>query len=268
MKSIKGKIIASSVTLACIGSLIAFGISSFAWFSYSPSVIADGLEIETAVSENVSIDFDTFEVYCKEDEQSSAYISKNLDLGTYNLLLNSDESNGNDYTKRFYRFKIDYPHRDEDSKTLSMAFCLKDGSKYKDDGKVAPYISNVVQFKFFDNYSSTIPTVNDGKTNVEEVYNSCVSVFDNISNTSTFVVSNVKNGNLVVTFDLGSLQNGQESTDFIIEADYSSTLLDAFVNSYAEGEKEGYEYIISNHDKVGTFNKDIKEISFDLIKNE
>lgn len=272
IKSLKAKLISTIVTIAGVASVFAFAITSFAWFYKYTTVTGKNMKLKTVVLDtNINLDLENFLIYGKDDKNTAAFVTKDLSLRTYDLLAgSSSEEDSNIFNKRFYRIHIDYPNRDINKKTLSIKLTLrKDNNgaimplykKTTSETNIATYISNVVQFKVLDNNTDNpIATLNDEMSNIETIYSQCVEALKD-KETKVFVNNDVKSE--FIEFSL-TLNDGEESTDLIIEADYNKILMEKFFNSYKTAEQEGKEYIIANPDEVGTFEKDIEAIYFDL----
>lgn len=272
MKSLKAKLITTIITIAGCLSVFAFAVTSFAWFYSYTKVTGNSVQLKTIVSENITFEETNFWVYGKNDAESSAFRTKDLTLRTYNLLELSSSSDltedDNVYNKRFYRVYLDFVNHGIDYKFLSVKFVLKkdESGNYsplipRGTTKVSPQISNVIEFKVFDNYESKINSYNETEPNIGEIYESCVTELNEIES-KTFVNSNSKVG--FIEFKI-PIQPGEKSSDLIIEADYDTELMKKFIGSYKTTEQEGYEYIIAHPDEVGNFEKDIEAIYFDLV---
>ena len=274
IKSLKAKLISTIVTIAGVASVFAFAVVSFAWYHSYTKDTANDMNLKTVVSDNVTLDIENFWVYGKDDAEGAVFKTKDLTLRTYNLLeLSTDSESTEDdniYNKRFYRIHIDYPNHESDNNVLSIKLQLKkdgDGNisplyTYTNAAmRVAPQISNVIQFKVYDNNKSKIDVLDKTDSNLTTIYEQCVEELNDVESLQ-FVNSNSKSE--FIEFKL-NLETNEKSTDLIIEADYSVTLMENFIDSYQTSTQEGYEYIIANPDKVGTFEKDIEAIYFDLV---
>lgn len=269
MKSLKGKIISGSITVASVAAVIGFGFSSFAWFSNNKEVQSTGVLMLATNKETVEIVDDLYDVYGYDfilDEP--IYLTgddKNLHLGDYDYFI----SNRLTYDRRIARMHLRFPSGYTENSQLRIdAFC--DSRFLNDDGvTVVPLISNVIQFKFYDNHEGKISDYNSN--NIMEVYNECVDTFEDIT-PYTFVnfttsgeatTINGKNNTLTVFLDLLSIiEDGKDMTDFIFEINYNKSLIDYFAENCGstfdvESIKEG--------DNVITFKEDISVIELALV---
>ena len=232
MKSLKAKIISAAISIACIATLIGFGMTSFAWFTDNKNTDSNGLTISSIVQQSVDIIDDHFKVYYFDIEQDKAVEAEDdFILAPYNMFVPAR----NAYNRKFVRMSLRYPGNATGGQKLLLTLTCK-GDLFKEDGHTEEeVISNLIQFKFYDNYLGVIEKVG-GSVNVQDVYEQCVSVFDQIEEKTTFVTIG-EDGNAVkeekviaLTVQMPSLEDKSKQivSDFFMEIDYSETLIDYF----------------------------------------
>lgn len=232
MKSLKAKIISAAISIACIATLIGFGMTSFAWFTDNKDTDSNGLTISSIVQQSVDIIDDHFKVYYFNVEQDQAVEAEDdFILAPYNMFVPAR----NAYNRKFVRMSLRYPGNATGGQKLLLTLTCT-GDLFKDDGMTEEeVISNLIQFRFYDNYEGSIRTVGDNVT-VQNVYEDCVSVFDKIEQKTTFVsidsegVATKSAKVIALTVEMPSLKDKttQLISDFFMEIDYSETLIEYF----------------------------------------
>ena len=190
------------------------------------------MTLRTIVQQSVDIVEDHFEVYYFDVDQDRAVeVDDDFILAPYNMFVPAR----NVYNRKFVRMSLRYPGNALSGDKLLLTLTCK-GDLLKEDGITeAEFISNLIQFRFYDNFEGEIRKVGDDVT-VQNVYEDCVNVFNNINQKITFVTLNsggtaTKSGKIVaLTVEMPSLKDKTKElrSDFFMEIDYSETLINYF----------------------------------------
>ena len=265
MKSLKAKIISTIVTIAAAASVIVFGLSSFAWYTNNTEPTSEGLQIVTNSNGEIAVDGNLFTVYGYniEDDQAEL-IFDDLALGSYNIFV----PGRNTYNRRIVRVKLLFKNDVEIGSKISikincLADLLKEGGLYVDEK-----ISNLIQFKFYDNYDGLIDQIDDTHS-IGDVYDECVELFDNMNEYYSFVKINSGAASkpskvIEINVDTPSLAEEETSfqTDFLIEYNYN----DALVQYYKEHADSKFDLDFFKEGNAIPFKQDIECMEFSLKK--
>lgn len=261
MKSLKGKIISSAVSIAAIVTLIAFGISSSAWFSSNRVTTANGISMKT-IGEDIEVD-SSYVIYSYKDPKRSVGSTTNgvnVELGKYSFYTTSILTTNGDCMK-FVRFKLKFPHGYAGKSSISMR--LTSTQEFKNsDGKVTDGISNLISLSFLDNYGEgKIPA--DSATSTDDYYALCKAKFESSSITKHQFVTGSgtsfsKNKQISFTVNMPCFAVAGNTSDFIMKIDYVEDIMTYY--------KDNSTHSISTQIAESTidFIKDISRIEFIL----
>lgn len=265
MKSLKAKLISTAVTIAGLGSVIAFGLSSFAWYHANKKVDAQGMELRTMYKGEIVFENDSYVVYGYDIENDTPQlISGDLSLGSYNIFV----PGRNSFNRRIIRTTILYPRGVEIGSSIKITInCLSDllisGTQFVDEK-----ISNLIQFKFYDNFDNRIHQVDEEHT-VSDVYNECVELFDSIEESYSFVElsgATATKPDKVIEIPVNMPSLSQEAdlyrTDFLIEYNYNDDL----VAYYKEHADENFDISFFKDKNAIPFEQDVQYITFTLVR--
>ncbi len=270
-KSSKTKIISTVLTLSCTAVLLGFAATSVAWFSTNSQVNSKGMTVKCYLDETVGILNNSYDIYGYDIDEDEPTKMIDLSLGDYDAFIEKN----NTYAKRFVRAKLYYPNTIQKGQKLEVKvecsadhlFKTVDAHNYIDK-----YISNLIEFNFFDNFDRSIPEEAADGSNIGTIYNQCTSEFESLGDTGISFVhkdkaptSEENDKDLVITktVDLPSSAIGVAgfTTDFFIVYYYNDTL----VNYYRNNCEDDYGLDVFDGTNVIDFEKDIVSISFALV---
>lgn len=167
----KKKVILTAAVITLGVNLTTIFAGTWAWFNTNKHVTASGMTIKAKNSENVEIT--ERHIYSWDYEADEPIETTDLNLEPYDCFITSR----NVYARKFLRLKLRYPNGVPDNTNLLIEVeCT--GSLYKTvqgNQYVDTNISNLVQFKYFDNKNNDINT-----TDVATIYSDCRNVFENM----------------------------------------------------------------------------------------
>lgn len=265
MKTLKAKLISTIVAVAGAASVLGFGLSSFAWFGANKKTIASGMVLRSRNELNIAIEHQDYEVYGYDLETDEPVVlSNDLTLGEYNIFMPFRNS----YNRRIIRMTLIYPKGVTSTSKISIKInCLS--NLFDTNGYVDTKISNLIQFKFFDNYNKQIHEIDDSHT-IFDVYQECCTIFDGINDFYTFVdttasekTENNKDKEFEVNLNLPEEASGSNyKTDFFIEYNYNDQLVDYYKNN----SNVDFDIDFFKEGNAVPFDQDVQRIEFDLVE--
>jgi len=230
----------------------------YAWFLSSLNKETSFENLNVSFSGNVEIKGD-YRIFEYDFDNDTPKESETLKLHGYDCFIEYKNS----YNKKYVVVDLAFPNGIEDNSALQIKM-VAPTNNYMDGTKVAPYISNMVQFKYLDNKNSVVPIT--GRT-ASQIYNDCVSTFEDISYYDTFVTSSSSALKHVIdnTSSIPLPKTSSESvmaytTQLIIEYTYNQDLIDYYKM------KSGVNYDVTFFESGVTvnFSADIESIFFDV----
>lgn len=205
--------------------------ATVAWFSANERVTGSGVEIIASTNETVQVMDKS--IYMKDYDTDTYIQTDNLDLAPYDCFIQARNTDA----RKFVRLSLRYPNGiPENTNLLLRLECTGnlwktiEGSQY-----VAENISNLVQFKIFDNKNGEIDD-----TSVQTIYDGSKAVFENINASATFVNlsgdGNSQTASKPATYiesssiSLDSTSDPDFRTDLFIEYTYNTDLLNFYQN--------------------------------------
>lgn len=272
-KSSKAKLISTVLTLSCTAVLLAFAATSVAWFSNNKEVKIEGISVKCYMDQTVGIINNSFSVYGYNIKNDEAEKTDSLALGDYDAFIKKN----NVYARKFIRAELYYPNTVLEGQGLEIKVECEPNHLFKTiiDGQtqhkyIDKYISNLIQFRFLDNFDGSIPKENEDVSNIGEIYNQCCIKFDAQETGITFInrarVPDIESDKMTVISKRVSLPEESYGisgyrTDFFIEYTYNETLLE-FYRNHCEDQ---YNVDVFEGSNIITFEKDITSISFSLV---
>ena len=152
--------------------------ATVAWFSANERVTGQGMEIVASTNETVQVVDKA--IYMKDYDTDTYIQTDNLDLAPYDCFIQARNTDA----RKFVRLTLRYPNGiPANTKLLLGLECT--GSLWKTIGGqeyVAENISNLIQFKVFDNINGDVDD-----TNIQTIYDGCKAKFESMDNVATFV---------------------------------------------------------------------------------
>lgn len=294
MKSLKAKIVSTSISIAFAATLVGLGISSFAWYSENKDTAATGLNVSVNVDSNM-VDFN-FKLY-KYDQDIKEGIEYNEGSTGFNLDLNDFDNfirERNVYNNNVIRFHVYFPNYlattgsarkvtikaniEEttigdrfdggftDTSTRTYADTL--GYQYNkavtggSEKYICNNISNIIYFKGFmysykmeDETTHYVdPNITIDESTADSTYKTATEAFQSFDE-HKFITGSVKDGSLEL--DLDEIDIKSTEAVFYIEYNYDIDLVDTFLN---DTEIVGSQDVSMMSSRI-TFMKDVKNIN-------
>lgn len=254
----KKKIIVAGISFVGI-NLSTLLTATVAWFNTNRTVSASGMVVKSRNEQNV--DVLAKHIYTWDYVQEGAIETTDLNLEPYDCFITSR----NVHTRKFLRLTLQYPNGVPANTYLSLTVdCFGRLFNANHPEYVDTQISNLIQFKYYDNITGLVD-----ETSVDTIYDSCMDVFDDISNLSKFVNLTGSGDNVVGTKPSLSIEDhsiplapssnvGAYTTDLYIEYTYNTDLI-----AYYQANSEADLTVFSASGQQITFNPDISRIIID-----
>ena len=258
----KTKIIVASVSFIGINISTLF-TATIAWFSTNRKVSAAGMIISARNEDNVGVT--SKHIYKYDTENKHAIETSDYTLNAYDCFITLNNENA----RNFIRLSLYYPNGVPENTRLYVQvdcegrlFRTVENKTYVDTN-----ISNLVQFKYFDNKNGDIDT-----STVDDIYNDCVTVFDSINTYSKFVTLTTSGDDVIGSKPANSIYDNSiilaptngvpYQTELFIEYRYNEDL----ITYYQNNAKEKLDtQVISSAVNLISFTSDIKKITIDTI---
>lgn len=174
----------SKIVVASLGiiaaNLATLMTATFAWFSNNKMVKATGMAVCAKTDEHIQIL--EKKAYTWDYDTDTPIETDDLNLEPYDCFITSR----NQYARKFLRLSLKYPNGIAANSRLVLAVEFTGALTYvdQDDGQeyVATNISNLIQFKYFDNKNNDIDD-----TTVSSLYSDCSTIFSSLDNATTIV---------------------------------------------------------------------------------
>ena len=259
----KKKIIVAGISLIGI-NISTLLTATFAWFNTNRKVSGDGMVIKARNEQNV--DIISKHIYTWDYVHDEPVETTDLNLEPYDCFITTR----NEYARKFLKLTLQYPNGVPANSYLSIQVdCFGSLSYTKtDNGVTKTYvdtqISNLIQFKYFDNKNGEIR-----ETDVTTIYNDCKAKFDSINTLSKFV-SLSGSGENITASKINSVEShyiplaqsssvSSYTTELFIEYTYNTDLL-AYYQSHAEA---SFDLTVFTGSQEITFDADISRIIID-----
>ena len=215
--------------------------ATIAWFNTNRTVAASGIVIKARNEQNVVVL--SKHIYTWDYQHDEPIETNDLNLEPYDCFITTR----NVYARKFLKLTLQYPNGVPANTNLSVTVDCTGSLTYTNGGQtyVATNISNLIQFKYYDNINSGIT-----ETSVATIYNSCVTVFDSINTMSKFVTLSGSGENIT-----GSKVQGNSIEDHSIPLAYAANASAYTTDLYVE-----YTY---NTDLIAYYQANA-EATFDL----
>lgn len=293
MKSLKAKIVSTSLTIAGIATLIGFSVSTLAWYTNNKVGEGDGLDVQINVdSELIYFDFKLYK-YDQMTKEGVEYVERqdanfDLNLNKFDNFIRERNVNNNNII-RFHVTFTNYNVVDSEQKRITVNANIDStkvgdpfdgaftdsatrtysdtlGYKYnKTNGDITKEyicnnISNIIYFKGFM-YSYIIDgttyyaddSISIDESTADSTYKTATEAFKNFDE-NRFITGSSKSTSL--RLDLDEINIKAEEAIFYIEYNYDTDLVDTFLNDTEIVGSQDVTMMGSNIE----FMKDIKEI--------
>lgn len=276
---LRTKLISSILSVVCGAAMVVFAVTTFSWFSSNRQVDASGIKARAYIDETAQLYDLTYSVYGFDIQTNkpSKETGKNPDLklGDYDMIIKGR----NTYNRRTMRIPLTFPNGHSGDSKLKIEIECEGPWTTISEGKeiVAHEISNLVQFKFYDNYEGRISSATSEEEDLLKVYNECRAVFDdtalaiqpytfvNFTDIPDGISVSGKNAKLTVEVEMPSLLSTENITsDFFIEINYNEKLVEYFRYN-SDYEEQGPESMAAREIH---FEEDIIEMTFSLTKTK
>lgn len=234
---------------------------TWAWFNANKAVTATEMVVRAKDPNNVQIV--SKRIYGWNYTTDTPEETNSFKLEPFDCFITSR----NQYARKFVRLGLRYPNGISANTSLSIAvectgnlYYTKNSTEYVDTK-----ISNLIQFKYFDNKNGDIHT-----TDVDTIFTESTELFKTIPTSSTFVtVSGTKpnqtaskpNNTIVNTdVELDSTSDLSFETELFIEYTYNDTLL----NYYQDNAEVDFDLSVFTGATTVDFDADITQLSLDL----
>ena len=260
MKNKKGFVLGTAVVTLGVNIATIFG-GTYAWMCMNKSVEATGMQIKAGNPNNVEII--EKHIYAWDYQTDTPIETTDLNLEPYDCFITTR----NDDARKFLRLKLKYPNGIPENTSLSISVECTGNlfKKLNNVDYVDTNISNLIQFKYYDNKLNSIDT-----TSVDSIYHNCKSIFNDMDTLSTFVeISNSgeqksasKDSYTIVSNDitLEATEASEFTTELFIEYTYNEELLEYYQDN------SGVEFDLSvfTGSTEISFEPDVTKISIDL----
>ena len=230
----KKKIIVAGISFIGI-NISTLLTATVAWFNTNRTVTASGVVIRARNEQNVNVI--AKHVYTWDYQHDQPIETNDLNLEPYDCFITTR----NEYARKFLRLTLQYPNGVPANTYLSLTVdCFGDLTYSKNNSTyVATNISNLIQFKYYDNITGVID-----ETSVTTIYNSCKTVFNRINSMSKFVNLTTSGDDVIGSkpnlsiedhsIPLAEVSNASAyTTDLYIEYTYNTDLI-AYYQANAE----------------------------------
>ena len=235
--------------------------ASIAWFNTNRQVSGDGMIVKARNEQNV--DILAKHIYTWDYDHDEPIETDELDLSPFDCFITTR----NVYARKFLKLTLQYPNGVPANSYLSIQVDCSGELTYIKNGEtyVATEISNLIQFKYFDNINGTIR-----ETDVNTIYNDCRSTFDGINTLSKFVVLTGSGDNITGSKPTKSLEShtiplapassvSSYTTDLYIEYTYNTDLIDY----YQKNAEASFDLSVFTGSTEILFRSDISRIIID-----
>lgn len=273
-KFFQNKIVRTLALCSIVGfNLISLCMLTFAWFISKTKEQTRASEISISAICDVEIVGNNVEIYGFDIENDVPILCDTYVLNPYDSFIPTR----NAHNRKFLKMKISYPNYIPADNFLKITITCASDKYTGNDGFVLRDISNLVQFKYYDNKNQTIRTEKvmdaDGETVLFEptpttIYNDCVEVFDEIDELDTFVsnaTTSTKSAVIVNDSAIPLTQNMDKSysTELFIEYNYNDALAEYFKDNCGTD----FDISVFSGQNSIKFNPDILTIEF-ALKNK
>lgn len=257
----KKRIVLTAAIITLGVNLTTIFAGTWAWFNANNRVSASGMTIKAKNSENVEIT--EKHIYSWDYDTDEPIETNDLNLEPYDCFITSR----NVYARKFLRLKLRYPNGVPESTNLLIEVeCTGDLYKTVQEAQyVDTNISNLIQFKYFDNKNHDINT-----TDVATIYSDCREVFESMDISSKFVEvsgsgsqKTARKDNYSITNDDIILNsNGLENyeTELFIEYTYNEALLEY----YQDNAEIEFDLNVFTGATTVEFSPDVTRITIDI----
>lgn len=260
MKNKKAFILGAAVITVGVNLTTIFA-GTWAWFNANKQVTASGMSISVRNPDNVQII--EKHIYAWDYETDEPIETNDLNLEPYDCFITSR----NVYARKFLRLKLMYPNGVPENTNLCIQVNCT-GDLYKETGGVNyvdTNISNLIQFKYFDNKNNDISTVD-----TSTIYADCKSVFESMDNLSTFVevsgsgeAKTASKENFTITNNDIALEETSD-TNFITELFIEYTYNEDLLAYYQDNSEIEFDLDVFTGATTVEFDPDVTKLSIDL----
>lgn len=245
-------------------SFIGINISTLltatvAWFNTNRTVAATGIVVKARNEQNVNVL--SKKIYTWDYQHDEPVETNDLNLEPYDCFITTR----NVYARKFLKLTLQYPNGVPANTYLSITVDCWGRLKTQDEQYVATNISNLIQFKYYDNINNGI-----NETSVATIYNTCVSTFDDINTLSKFVTLSGSGENIVGDKPSNSIENhsiplavaanaSSYTTELFIEYTYNTDL----IAYYQANAAETFDLSVFTGNQIINFTADISRIVID-----
>lgn len=224
-------------------------------------VQATGMQIKVGNPHNVEIV--EKHIYAWDYETDQAIETEDLNLEPYDCFITTR----NDDARKFLRLKLKYPNGIPENTSLSISVeCTGDlYTKLNNIDYVDTNISNLIQFKYFDNKEGDIQT-----TSVGTIYANCKSVFKNMTTLSTFVDVSSSGDGIDASKDSFKIVSNEivldptDDKDFTTELFIEYTYNEDLLAYYQDNSGVEFDLSVFTGSTEISFEPDVTKISIDL----
>ena len=258
----KVKIMVAGISFVGI-NLSTLLTATIAWFNTNRTVNATGMIIAPRNEQNV--DVLAKHIYTWDYVHDEPIETTDLNLEPYDCFITTR----NVYARKFLKLTLQYPNGVPANSYLSLQVDCTGSLTYtnQQNGEtyVATNISNLIQFKFYDNINGGIH-----ETDVATIYNDCSAVFSGINTFSKFVNLSGSNENITGSKPSNSIEDhsiplasatsvSDYTTDLYIEYTYNTDLI-AYYQANAEAT---FDLTVFTGSQQIAFSPDITRITID-----
>lgn len=255
----KTKIIVAGISFVGI-NLSTLLTATVAWFNANRTVSASGMVVSSRNEQNV--DILAKHIYTWDYQHDEPIETTDMNLEPYDCFITTR----NVYARKFLKLTLQYPNGVPANTYLSLTVdCRGPLFDVNNPEYVDTNISNLIQFKFYDNIAGGID-----ETSVATIYNSCKTVFNGISNMSKFVILTNNGDDVTGSKPTNSIEDhsiplaqssnvGAYTTDLYIEYTYNTDLI-AYYQANAEAT---FDLTVFTGSQEITFSSDIWRIIID-----
>lgn len=251
------KIVAT--TSIVLFSCIACFTGVYAWFQLKFDVNGAADEFEINDTNDVIVD-NKYQIYGFDFEHNIGSLCDDMVLHGYDCFIEEK----NIYNKKYLKLNLSFPNDVIEGSFLKITIDAPINN-FRDEiekDKIGKHISNVVQFRYFDNSNHEIDTT----ASADKIYEACQKTFADIVSYDCFVVDkNLGKKEIIINQDINlpAIKKGEGyKKELIFEIDYNLELIEFFRENYNISKDIGsfkalYEI---------QFDSDVKEISFDIVR--
>jgi len=256
----KKKIIVAGISFVGI-NLSTLLTATVAWFNTNRTVSSTGVVIRARNEQNVQVI--AKHIYTWDYQHDEPIETDDLNLEPYDCFITTR----NVYARKFLKLTLQYPNGVPANTYLSLTVdCFGDLTYDKNNSTyVATNISNLIQFKYYDNITGAID-----ETSVATIYNSCKTVFNGLNTMSKFVNLTTSGDDVIGSKPTLSIEDhsiplaqsnniSAYTTDLYIEYTYNTDLI-AYYQANAEAT---FDLTVFTGSQEITFAADISRIIID-----